>query len=109
MKDIELSKLLEITNADGAIIANTQGELLESENIDESNNIAGMLGVLVTMCEGFTDDLQVGKFRQIILKADEGVFIADKLYEQDAIVGLYSKDSSKGGMIKLSLDKVNKK
>lgn len=109
MKEIELSKLLGVTNADGAIVVNTKGEVLESLNIDSQANIAAMLGVIASMCKGFTDDLLIGKFRQIILKADDGVFIADKLYEEDVIIGLYCKDPSKGGLMKIALDKINKK
>lgn len=109
MSDIELSDLLKSTSADGAIIISTKGELIEVINIDSAENVAGMLGVLVNMCKSFSEDLNTGEFDQFMLKSTKGVFMADKISKKDDIIlGLYSKDLTKGGLMKASLDRINK-
>lgn len=109
MSDIELSDLLKSTSADGAIIISTKGELIESINIESAENIAGMLGVLIDMCGSFSKDLKTGEFDQVMLKSTEGVFVADRISKKDdLILGLYSKDLTKGGLMKASLDRINK-
>lgn len=105
MSDVELVDLLKLTNADGAILVNLKGELIKAENIEASNNVSAMLGVLVSMCKGFSEDMKIGEFKQLIIKSSEGVFIADEI-EDLGIIGLFSKDLTKGGVMKIALDKL---
>lgn len=108
MDKLVLSDLLEITRADGALIVNTEGELIKSENVENNNNVAGMLAVIVDMCKGFSSDVKIGKFKQLILKSEGGLFIIDEI-ENYGIVALYSKDLTKGGVIKIAMDKLQTK
>lgn len=105
MKNVELVDLLKLTNADGAILVSLKGELIKCENIKSSDNISAMLGVLMSMCKGFSEDMKIGKFKQLIIKSSEGVFIADEI-EDLGIIGLFSKDLTKGGVMKIALDKL---
>lgn len=107
MESIELSDLLKMTNADGAIIVSPKGELLKAENVNAGANVSAMLGVLITMCRDFCEDMNTGEFNQLILKSSEGVFIADEIKDL-GIVGLFSNDLAKGGMMKIALDKLLK-
>lgn len=105
MKEIELIDLLKMTNADGAILVSLKGELVKSENIDAGDNVSAMLGVLVSMCKDFSTDMSTGKFTQLILKSEGGLFIAVEI-QNLGIVGLYSKDVTRGGIMKIALDKL---
>lgn len=108
MKEYKLSDLLDHTRADGAIILTPEGQVIESLSIEKDKNVAAMLGVLITMCKDLSTDMGMGVFKQIVLKADEGVFIVDKIQQDDVIVGIYAKDVSRGGLIKLTMDNLNK-
>ncbi|MDY0780803.1 roadblock/LC7 domain-containing protein [Tenacibaculum sp. IB213877] len=107
-KQFDLAEFLKRTNADGAIIINSGGELIEAENVDYGNNFAAMMGVMTKMAEDFTDDIKIGKLRQVVFKATEGVFVLDK-FDEDFIVGIYSKDLAKAGMIMMLMDNLTKK
>lgn len=106
MKNLDLSSLLNQTGADGALIANLKGELIESQNIEHSNNIAAMLGVISTMVNDFSSDVGMGEFKQILFKSEKGAFVADII--KGFIVAVYSKDMSKAGLIMMSMDKLLK-
>lgn len=105
MKNLDLSNLLKQTGSDGALIANLKGELIESENIEHSNNISAMLGVISTMVNDFSNDIGMGEFRQFLFKAEKGVFIADII--EDFIIAVYSKDIARAGLIMMSMDKLS--
>lgn len=104
MDNLDLSNLLRQTNADGALIANLKGELIKSENIKHSNNIAAMLGVISTMVTDFSSDVGMGDFKQVLFKAEKGVFVADII--ENFIVAVHSKDKSRAGLIMMSMDKL---
>lgn len=107
-KDLDLAGFLKLTNADGALIINANGELLDSQNINFENNFAAMMGVMLKMANDFSEDIKIGNLHQFVFKAEEGVFIVDK-FDDDFIVGIYSKDKSKAGLIMMSMDNLSKK
>lgn len=108
MGELQLNDLLKHTKADGAIVLDTNGEVIDSLLVSSEKNVAAMLSVLIRMCKDLSVDMEIGTFKQIVIKAVDGVFIVDKMHEDDVIVGVYSKDVSKGGLIKLSMDKLNR-
>lgn len=105
MKNLELSELLNLTGADGALLVSAKGELLKAENIEAGDNISAMLGVLVSMCRDFSSDIGTGDFKQLMIKSSNGMFIVNEINDF-GIVGLYSKDIAKGGLMKIALDKL---
>ncbi|TYQ00351.1 putative regulator of Ras-like GTPase activity (Roadblock/LC7/MglB family) [Tenacibaculum adriaticum] len=107
-KNFDLSDFLKLTNADGAIILNAKGELIDSENVENGNNFAAMVAVMVTMASEFSSDIKIGGLKQFICKSDNGVFIVDK-FDEDFIVGVYSKELAKAGLIMMSMDNLSKK
>lgn len=107
MNKLELSDLLKLTDAEGALIVDTKGKLIKSENIKSENNIAAMLSVMIDMCKKFSEDMGTGDFTQLIIKMQEGVFIIDEL-DNLGIVAIYSRDLTKAGLMKVAMDKLIK-
>lgn len=107
-EDIDLKKFLELTGADGILVFNTQGILLESENIDNGKNFAAMFGVLHTMASELSEDISIGNLNQFMFKGDNGIFLVNKI-DDDFIIGVFSKDIAKSGLISIAMDKINKK
>lgn len=105
MQNLDLSNLLRQTGADGALIANLKGELIESQNVQHSDNISAMLGVISSVVNDFSKDIGMGDFRQFLFKAEKGAFIADII--EDFIIAVYSKEISKAGLIMMSMDKLS--
>lgn len=105
MQNLDLSNLLKQTGADGALIANSRGELIEYKDIEHSNNVAAMLGVISSMVNDFSADIGMGEFRQFLFKSEKGVFIAD--FIEEFIIAVYSKNIAKAGLIMMSMDKLS--
>ena len=104
---LDISSFLEKTNADAIIILNFKGELIESKNIHKPNNIAAMIGVMLTMVSSFAEDTKIGTLTQCVCKAEDGLFIINKL-DDESIVGVISKDITKVGLIMMSMNKLRK-
>lgn len=103
--NIELSSLLENTKADGAVVFNSKGEVLDYIKINYEGNIAAMAAVFIKMADDLTDDMKVGSVSQITCKADKGIFIVNK-YSEDFIVAVYSDDITKSGFIMLTMNRL---
>ncbi len=105
--NFKLSDFLKLANADGAIILNAKGELLEAENIDRAENFAAMSGVMLKMAKEFSNEIKIGGLKQFVFKAEKGVFVLNN-FANEYIVGVYSKDIGKAGLIMMSMDKLSK-
>lgn len=105
---IELANLLENTKADGAVVFNSKGEVLDSVKMNYEGNIAAMAAVFVKMADGLADDIKVGNVNQITCKADKGIFVVNK-YSEDFIVAVYSNDVTKSGFIMLTMSRLEVK
>lgn len=104
-KNLELAKLLDTTRADGAVVLNSKGEVLDSINVKYEGNIAAMTAVVIQMTEDLTDDINLGGISQLTCKADDGIFIVNK-FSKDFIVAVYSNDITKSGFIMLTMNKL---
>ncbi len=107
-KEFKLSDFLKLTQADGAIVLNAKGELIESENVKKAKNFAGMSSVMIKMAKEFSTEIGIGELKQYVFKAKEGVFILNN-FEENFIVGIYSKEVAKTGLIMMSMDNLIKK
>lgn len=106
MGKINISDFLKLTKADGVIILNEKGELLEEAGIGNKDNVGAMLAVIHQMVNDFTQEVNIGTLNQFIIKAEEGLFMFGKM--DDVIIGIYSKDISKTGLITASMNKLIK-
>ncbi len=107
-EDFKLSDFLKLTKAEGAVILNAKGELIESENVKKAKNFAGMSSVMIKMAKEFSNEIGIGNLKQYVFKAEKGVFILNN-FEKDFIVGVYSKDITKTGLMMISMDNLIKK
>ncbi len=107
-KNFDLTDFLKLTNGDGAIIFNQEGKLLDLVNIDKAKNFAAMSSVMIKMANEFSEEIKIGGLKQFIFKAHKGVFVLNN-FDKDFIVGVYSEDITKTGMIMLSMDNLLKK
>lgn len=106
-EDIDLTRFLKLTGADGILVFNSEGILLDSENIENGKNFAAMFGVLNTMATDLAEDISIGNLNQFMFKGENGVFIVNKI-DNNFIIGVFSKNIAKAGLITIAMDKINK-
>ncbi|CAM1344788.1 roadblock/LC7 domain-containing protein [Tenacibaculum amylolyticum] len=104
MGKINTSEFLKLTKADGVIILNEKGELLEEAGISNKDNIGAMLAVIHQMVNDFTQEANIGGLHQLVVKAEKGLFMFGKM--DDIIIGIHSQDISKTGLITASMNKL---
>jgi len=109
MNNIEviLNKLIENTNSDSAIIVNSEGLAIASVSTGSEDRIAVMIASLHSMGEKFSLDLSKGNVEQFYIKTTDG-YILLKDINENAIIGLIAKDSSKLGLLMMYLDSATK-
>ncbi len=99
---IELNRVLQSSGADGALLINKDGKLLDALNIDYDGNIAAMTNVVRKMINELAEDLGHEEVVQITCKSEDGIYIIHKISD-DAIVCIDCKDLSKIGYLMLAL------
>jgi len=98
-----LDRLIDNTNSDAAIIVNSEGLAIASVNTSSEDRIAVMIASLHSMGEKFSLDLSKGNVEQFYIKTSDG-YILLKDINENAIIGLIAKDSSKLGLLMMYLD-----
>lgn len=106
MGEVNLQALIEESEAIKGLIFNSEGEVLESYNISNENNIAAMMAVIVTMSHEFFEDvLESDKLNQLVLNSNNELVVINK-YSNKHIVCLIADDVSKVAIMKLTLKKL---
>ncbi|MEE9350074.1 MAG: roadblock/LC7 domain-containing protein [Flavobacteriaceae bacterium] len=98
-----LNKLVENTNSDSALLVNSEGLTIASINADNEDRVAVMIASLHSMGEKFSSDLDKGTIEQFYIKTNDG-YILLKDVNENTIIGLVAKDSSKLGLLMMYLD-----
>ena len=106
MKKIDLSEFLKSTQIDGVIVLDKEGTVIEESGMPKKNSVGAMLAVINQMIVEFTEEIDMGFTKKIIIKCDERVFVVVRI--EGFIIGVYSKDISKSGIITASIDKLIK-
>lgn len=101
-KKIELKRFIQSSGADGALVINKKGELLDALDIEKDGNIAAMTAVAYTMVDELTDDLGTGSIDQIMCKSENGIYIIHK-FNDECIVCTHCSDVGKVGYIMMAL------
>lgn len=101
--EVVLDKLIDNTNSDAAIIVNSEGLAIASVNAGNEDRIAVMIASLHSMGDKFSVDLSKGSVEQFYIKTSDG-YILLKDVNEDTIIGLIAKDSSKLGLLMMYLD-----
>ncbi len=107
-REFDLSDFLKLTQADGIAIFDFKGKLLEAKNIEKAENFSGMSSVITKMAKEFSKEIAIGDLTQLILKANQGIFVINH-FNKDFMVGIYSSDITKTGLIIMSMDNLIKK
>lgn len=100
---VNLEALRETCGAEAALVINSGGELLEAINMNHEDNIAAMTGVITKMAQDLSEDLNINSLKQFMIRSEKGIFIVNK-FSNDFIVGLFSEDVAKAGIMMLSLN-----
>ncbi|MFH6995509.1 roadblock/LC7 domain-containing protein [Flavobacterium sp. FlaQc-48] len=100
---IDIDTLINETGADSGLIFNTDGILIKSVNLQYDHNVAAMMGIIIKMCQEFTDDLENGLTRQVMIKNNNGIVVAN-IDSYDNCVALLSKDNTRIGLLLLKMD-----
>lgn len=95
---IDLKKILESTNADAILLADNEGNIKNSYNVEYETNIALMTETMFTMCKDLSKDLGNGDLDQIMAKSSKGFFVVNKLDPNSILIAI-SKDNSKIGLL----------
>ena len=104
----ELEKILSDTGLDNILLFNIDGELIESNDFDYDSNYAAMSGIISTMCKEMIEDLEYGKMEKIIIHADNGLVMIQKL-DVDGYLATFTKDGSKLGLLMKTMNSILKK
>ncbi|TPN84593.1 roadblock/LC7 domain-containing protein [Aquimarina algicola] len=92
-----LEKIIEFVGSEAVIVADINGNLIDSANIDFEDNIAAMTGMAFTMCKDLSEDLNIGSLEQLMAKTSDGFWVANRI-QSDHIVIALCKDHSKLGL-----------
>ncbi|WP_343695870.1 roadblock/LC7 domain-containing protein [Flavobacterium sp.] len=102
---IDLNTLVEETGAESGIAFNIDGILLESVNLEYDGNVAAMIGMILKMCSEMTEDVNNGDLKQVMIKNNDGIVVANKS-QDDNCIALLSKDTSKMGLLLRKMDTI---
>ncbi len=102
----DVSELLKSIEAEGIIVLNNKGEIVEHIGMSNKDNLSAMLVVINEMITDFSKEINIGALELIVIRAEEGFFIFCKI--EDLIVGLRSKEVQKLGLIVASVKKLMK-
>lgn len=102
---IDLNTLVEETGAESGLVFNIDGILVESVNLEYDGNVAAMIGMILKMCLEMSEDVNNGDLKQVMIKNNDGIVVANK-NSDDNCVALLSKDISKMGLLLRRMDTV---
>ncbi|TPG38724.1 hypothetical protein [Flavobacterium pectinovorum] len=102
---IDLNALVEETGAESGLSFNIDGVLLESVNLEYDGNVAAMIGMILKMCLEMSEDVNNGDLKQVMIKNQDGIVVANK-NEEDNCIALLSKDISKMGLLLRKMDTI---
>jgi len=102
---IDINTLVEETGAESGLVFNIDGILLKSVNLEYDGNVAAMIGMILKMSLEMSEDLNNGDLKQIMIKNNDGIVVANKDHD-DNCVALLSKDISKMGLLLRKMDTV---
>ncbi|SNR31145.1 roadblock/LC7 domain-containing protein [Flavobacterium sp. ov086] len=100
---IDLNLLVKETGAESGLRFNIDGILLESINLEYDGNVAAMIGMILKMCLEMSEDLNNGELKQVMIKNNDGIVVANK-DQNDNCVALLSNDISKMGLLLRKID-----
>ncbi|AYN06061.1 MULTISPECIES: roadblock/LC7 domain-containing protein [unclassified Flavobacterium] len=95
---IDLNTLVTETGAESGLIFSIDGILIESVNLEYDGNVAAMIGMILKMCLEMSEDINIGGLKQVMIKNDGGIVVANK-DQDDNCIALLSKDTSKMGLL----------
>ncbi|MRX39509.1 hypothetical protein GJU43_09495 [Flavobacterium sp. LC2016-23] len=102
---IDLNTLVAETGAESGLVFNIDGILVESVNLEYDGNVAAMIGMILKMCLEMSEDVNNGDLKQVMIKNNDGIVVANK-NSDDNCVALLSKDISKMGLLLRRMDTV---
>ena len=98
--------LIKELQAESGLVFNSEGQVLDSYNVSNENNVSAMAGVIATMSNEFLKDTMGAKSLKIIsLASDSGLVILNKI-SKDEYICLMTKDPSKAAFMELTLRKL---
>ncbi len=95
---IDLELIQEFTKAELIILADKNGNVINTLNTDYETNLALMTETAFSMCKDLLKDLNNGDLVQLLGKSTDNYFIINKL-KDNSIITIVSKDSSKLGLL----------
>lgn len=109
MGGVNLQMLVEDSNSESGLIFNSEGVLIDSHNLEKPTNLAAMAGVITSMSnEFFQDSLNVQFYNQLTLNSNDGLIIINRV-DENLYVALFTKDTTKVGLIGLILKNIKQK
>lgn len=106
MNNITQDDLIEILNTlklDNIILFDLKGNLIETNTFKYDKNFAAMSGIITTMCKELILELQYGHLNKIMIQAEQGLILINKVTENQYI-GSFTNDISKIGILMKTLE-----
>ena len=110
MKNLDaiLQELLNNTDSEAVILANSDGLPLSAININEDNRVSALTASLQSMTDRFVENFGRNQSKQIIVETEQG-YITIKRVNESLVLMLLSGKNAKLGMILLYLDNTIKR
>ncbi|AXO81729.1 roadblock/LC7 domain-containing protein [Olleya aquimaris] len=103
---INLQQLLQDTGAITAILADKDGNVIDSINTEHSNNLALMTETSFAMCNDLLKDITGSNLNQLIARSEENFVVVNKL-DSDNLILLASDNISRFGLLLKQMNSLN--
>ncbi|MDO5608127.1 MAG: hypothetical protein Q4G08_06705 [Capnocytophaga sp.] len=105
-KNFGIEYLMEFTQADAVIILASDGKLIDAVNLKQSETVAEASRGMFDIAERFSKSITNGSVQQLIIRSQDGIYIAHRMANKNIVVA-FAKDTSKYGMIALTMDRIS--
>ncbi len=99
----ELLEILNTVNLDSILLFDLKGNLIESNDFKYDKNFAAMSGIITKMCTEMTAELQYGDLQKMLIQANKGLILLNKITD-DYYIASFTSDVSKIGIVMKTID-----
>lgn len=103
----DLKKIKEDTEASVIVLADNNGDVIDSLDTEFDSNLALMTEAAFSMCNDLLKDLIDGDMNQLMAKSKDSFFIVNRL-DKDAILLIVSNNLSKLGLLLKYMSSIQK-
>lgn len=100
---VEILEILNTAKLEQILLFDLAGNLVESNDFTYDKNFAAMNGIIATMCKEMITELQYGELQKVMIQANNGIVLLNKLNDE-LYIASFTKDISKIGILMKTVD-----